>query len=74
MNLELIKAKLLPVNIKFTDRSKYYDCFDHYSNGRSPEALSQLIADYEIKELKNRLKILAQKESIREKRLAGHRQ
>ena len=28
INLELIKAGFLPVNIKFTDRRKYYDCFD----------------------------------------------
>jgi Fic family protein len=32
LNLELIKAGLLPVNIKFIDRRKYYDCFDHYYN------------------------------------------
>ena len=28
MNLELIKAGMLPVNIKFTDRQKYYNTFD----------------------------------------------
>ena len=30
MNFELMKAGLLPVNIKFADRRKYYDCFDDY--------------------------------------------
>ena len=52
LNLELIKAGLLPVNIKFVDRRKYYDCFDHYyGNGHMPDALAQLIAGYEVEEL-----------------------
>ncbi len=59
LNLELIKAGLLPVNIKFADRRKYYDCFDqYYSNGRTPEPLVQLIADYEAEELERHIKII----------------
>ena len=59
LNLELIKAGMLPVNIKFTDRRKYYDCFDHYySNGHTHETLVQLIANYEIKELERHIEIL----------------
>lgn len=59
LNLELIKAGLLPVNIKFAARRKYYDCFDHYySNGHTPETLTQLIAGYEIEELERHIKIL----------------
>lgn len=59
LNLELIKAGLLPVNIKFSDRRKYYDCFDHYySNGHTMDTLSQLIADYEVEELERHIKIL----------------
>lgn len=59
LNLELIKAGLLPVNIKFSDRRKYYDCFDHYySNERTPEMFTQLIAGYEIEELERHIKIL----------------
>jgi Fic family protein len=48
LNLELIKAGLLPVNIKFIDRGKYYDCFD---SGNS-ETLAQLICVYEEEEVK----------------------
>ena len=60
LNLELIKAGLLPVNIKFADRRKYYDCFDHYySNGHTPETLTQLIAEYEIEELERHIRIIA---------------
>lgn len=59
LNLELIKAGLLPINIKFAQRRKYYDCFDHYySNGHTPETLSQLVVDYEIGELERHIKIL----------------
>jgi Fic family protein len=51
LNLELIKAGFLPINIKFTDRNKYYDCFDNDSNEHTPNALIELISDYETVEL-----------------------
>jgi Fic family protein len=52
LNLELIKAGFLPVNIKFTDRGKYYDCFDDYHAGsHTPDALTQLILTYEEYEI-----------------------
>lgn len=54
LNLELIKAGYLPVNIKFTDRRKYYDCFD----ADGPEMLTKLIADYEEGELNKYIAML----------------
>ncbi|MDR1917064.1 MAG: Fic family protein [Synergistaceae bacterium] len=52
LNLELVKAGFLPVNIKFADRSKYYDCFDdYYANNHTPDAFVRLIAGYETEEL-----------------------
>jgi Fic family protein len=52
LNLELIKAGFLPVNIKFADRGKYYDCFDDYYTGsHTPNALAQLILAYEEYEI-----------------------
>jgi Fic family protein len=52
LNLELMKGGFFPVNIKFTDRNKYYDCFDsYYSGGHTPEVLTQLILDYEAEEI-----------------------
>jgi Fic family protein len=52
MNLELIKEGFLPVNIKFTDRNIYYDCFDnYYSEARSAEPLTRLILTYEEEEI-----------------------
>ena len=59
LNLEFIKAGLLPVNIKFADRRTYYDCFDHYyANGHTAETLVELIAGYEVEELKRYVGIL----------------
>ena len=59
LNLELIKAGLLPVNIKFTDRLKYYNCFDsYYGEACTVEPLARLIAEYEIGELERRIQII----------------
>lgn len=59
LNLELIKEGLLPVNIKYTDRRKYYDCFDaYYSNGNSPEMLTELLASYEVEEMEKYIEML----------------
>ena len=52
INLELVKEGFLPVNIKFTDRRKYYDCFDsYYSYARTTEPLTQMILAYEEEEI-----------------------
>lgn len=59
LNLELIKAGLLPINIKFADRRKYYQSFDsYYGEEHSSEALVKLIAGYEVAELEKRITIL----------------
>jgi Fic family protein len=59
LNLELIKAGLLPVNIKFADRRKYYDCFDrYYGNEHTPETLVRLIVGYEVEELERHIMII----------------
>lgn len=59
LNLELIKAGLLPVNVKFSDRRKYYDCFDkYYGDNHSAAEMTELIARYEETELEKRLAIL----------------
>jgi len=63
INLELIKEGLLPVNIKFTDRRKYYECFDSYYGNKphKPDALAKLIAGYEIQELTRYIRIIETK-------------
>lgn len=59
LNLELIKAGMLPINIKFTDRRKYYACFEEYYQNGNPETMIQMIAEYELEALENRIAILS---------------
>lgn len=59
LNLELIKSGLLPINIKFADKREYYTCFDdYYGENHTSDRLIQLVAKYEIEELKNRISLL----------------
>lgn len=59
LNLELIKAGLLPINVKYSDRYKYYACFDsYYGEEHSTESMTALIAEYETEELNNRIAML----------------
>ena len=61
INLELIKAGLLPVNIKFEDRLRYYNCFDAYFENGAVRPLAELIAEYEVQELARYIRIVESK-------------
>jgi Fic family protein len=61
LNFELMKAGFLPVNIKYTDRKKYYACFDAYHGDDNPDALAELINNYEQEELRGYLTMLGVK-------------
>ena len=66
INLELIKAGYLPVDIKFTDRDKYYACFDSYFGpDKSSDLLTELIIGYETEELKHYIEIVEYANSVR---------
>lgn len=58
MNFELIKAGLLPINIRSSERMKYYSCLNNGELDYTTDALINLITDYEIKELKQRISFL----------------
>lgn len=58
MNLQLIKAGYLPINVKFADRRRYYDAFDAYAQSGSPEAMVELIAEYLAERIQSMLEIL----------------
>jgi len=59
LNFELMKNGLLPVNIKFTNRREYYDCFDaYYTAHRDFSPMAKLISAYEEQELRHYLNIL----------------
>ena len=58
LNFELIKHGLLPVNIKFTDREKYYNSFNEYHINNNADYLTDLIANYEIEELEKYISMM----------------
>ena len=59
INLEMMKAGYLPVDIKFADRDKYYKCFDSFFGpDESSDLLTEMIVGYETEELERYLKIV----------------
>ncbi|WP_196590379.1 Fic family protein [Pectinatus frisingensis] len=58
LNFELMKAGLLPVNIKFTDRYKYYAAFDAYHKDGNAHVMAELIMKYETEELEHYIAII----------------
>ncbi len=46
VNLELMKAGFPPIDIKFTDRSAYYNAFDEYYANHNLLAMEKLFAGY----------------------------
>lgn len=58
VNLELMKAGYPPIDIKFTDRIKYYDAFDEYHVKHNLSAMENLFAGYINARLDKYLKIL----------------
>ncbi|HHW7507449.1 TPA: Fic family protein [Mannheimia haemolytica] len=63
INFELLKQGYLPVDIKFTNRTQYYQCFDDFhKNQQDISSLVELISQYEITELERYLAILKQRE------------
>ncbi len=51
LNLDLIRNGYPPINVKFTDRKRYYDAFDAYYRDGNSSAMSTLIAEYVNKRL-----------------------
>lgn len=58
INLELMKADYPPIDIKFTDRLKYYEAFDEYLVKNNLSAMADLLASYLNKRLDMYLSIL----------------
>jgi Fic family protein len=66
LNLELMKEGYPPVNVKFTDRAKYYDCFNHYrENGGDASEMVGLVERYAVAELKRYIEIAEQSAALR---------
>ncbi|MBE5752438.1 MAG: Fic family protein [Clostridiales bacterium] len=58
VNLELMKAGYPPIDIKFTDRKRYYDAFESYHVKNDLSAMSNLFAEYVNSRLDYYLNIL----------------
>lgn len=59
LNLELMKEGYPPINIKFQDRRKYYDCFsDYHLNNGDPNMLTTMVANYVEEELEKYISVL----------------
>ncbi len=58
LNFELLKHGFPPINIKFADRKKYYQCFNEFYETKNPETMVQLVADYVELELDRYIEIL----------------
>lgn len=46
LNLDLIRNGYPPINVKFTDRKRYYDAFDAFYMNNDPTPMTELIAEY----------------------------
>ena len=55
INLQLIKAGLPAINIKFADRRKYYDAFDDYAKTGSADSMIKLVGEAVVPRLREML-------------------
>ncbi len=54
-----MKEGYLPINIKFKDRRKYYDCFsDYHLKNNDPSMLIDMVTGYVEEELKKYISVL----------------
>jgi len=58
VNLELMKASYPPIDIKFTDRMRYYSAFDEYHTKGSLEAMEMLFAEYLLGQIESRIEMV----------------
>ena len=61
LNLELIRNGFPPINVKFTDRKRYYDAFDAFYRDDDAGAMIDLIAEYVDERLDEYLTVLESK-------------
>ena len=64
VNLELMKAGLPPIDIKFTDRVNYYNAFDEYHGKNNLKPMETLFAKYLVDRLDMYLGILKENKSF----------
>ena len=58
MNFELMQNGYPPINVKFTDRKRYYDAFDSYSINQDTTPMTNLITEYVTERLEQYLRVI----------------
>lgn len=58
MNFELMQNGYPPINVKFSDRKRYYDAFDSYSRNQDATPMTILIAEYVTERLEQYLRVI----------------
>lgn len=58
LNLDLIRNGYPPINVKFTDRKRYYDAFDAYYRDGNADEMVNLIAGYVDERLEEYFRVL----------------
>jgi hypothetical protein len=54
-----MRAGYPPINVKFADNRRYYDCFDSYYGNHDATPIIELLAEYLKEQLEMYLKALA---------------
>ncbi|MCL2747365.1 MAG: Fic family protein [Oscillospiraceae bacterium] len=58
INLMLMQCGYPPINVKFADQRRYYDCFDSYFKGNDSAPMVNMLAEYLKERLKQYLDLL----------------
>ncbi|AHM57211.1 hypothetical protein EAL2_c19300 [Peptoclostridium acidaminophilum DSM 3953] len=58
LNFTLMQNGYPPINVKFTDRRRYYECFDMYYRDGTAEPMVRMVAEYVEESLEEYLKLL----------------
>jgi Fic family protein len=58
LNMMLMQQGYLPINVKFTDRRRYYDGFDSYYRDQDATPMVQLVAEYLAETLEQYMQLL----------------
>ena len=57
-NFELMQNGYPPINVKFTDRKRYYDAFDSFSRNQDATPMTNLITEYVTERLEQYLRVI----------------
>ncbi|MDD6672450.1 MAG: Fic family protein [Eubacteriales bacterium] len=58
MNFEIMQNGYPPINVKFSDRKRYYDAFDSFSRNQDATPMTNLITEYVTERLEQYLRVI----------------